>query len=310
MAIATGDQHAHAYTIRLDQPGAGAGPTVLDLVLFLWRRKILLVACTLVGAIVAINVTPWFDRLYKAEVVVLPVDVDYGGLGISALAERFAGEGGAATLSFRGRSDKREALAVLTSRLFNADFIRQRNLMPLLFPERWDAQRGTWHDDVLDPPTLQDAVTLFDTKVRDITENPLTGLIGVSVTWTDRQLAAEWANALIEEVNDVIRSREIAEAQASIEQLQRELATLDAAPLRQEASELLGEQLQTVILARVRANYAFQVIDPAVPPESDAEVFPSRFIAAILGASAGGVLGLALAGALSLMAARRERRGG
>lgn len=306
MAVVTEDRQITGYLIGVDPAPPSEGLSLVALVLFLWRRKLLLAIATVLGTVVAVGITPWFDKQYRAEAVVIPVDSDIGGLGIGSLAERFAGAAGGAALSFTGRTDKREALAILESRLFTGKFISERELVPVLFAKLWDAERNTWQEDVDSPPSLQDAVSYFGENVRKVSESQTDGLITLSITWTDPELAATWANEMIAEVNELIRARKIAEAQASIEQIERELLSLNTASLRQGAFDLMRTQLEQVVFARVRPNFAFQVIDPAIVPEADQYVFPSRFIAAIVGASLGGLLGLGIA--LLLLLVKRMGR--
>ena len=50
-----------------------------------------------------------------------------------------------------------------------------------------------------------------------------TGLLTLSVIWTDADTSAEWANLLVKRVNDRLRGQALAEAGRNIEYLQREM---------------------------------------------------------------------------------------
>ena len=80
-------------------------------------------------------------------------------MGLSKLASQFGGV--ADILSFGGSSNqKAEAIAILQSRVLTETYIREQNLLPILFASKWDATKGEWK--ARDPakwPTLWDGVT-------------------------------------------------------------------------------------------------------------------------------------------------------
>ena len=56
---------------------------------------------------------------------------------------------------------------------------------------------------------------------------------------------------------------------------------------------LIENETKTLMLANARAEYAFTVIDPAVPPER--KISPHRSIYILFGAFAGSAIGLLVA---------------
>jgi uncharacterized protein involved in exopolysaccharide biosynthesis len=89
-----------------------------------------------------------------------------------------------------------------------------------------------------------------------------------------------------------LRQRAIDEAQASIDFLNAELTETSVVELRQALYRLLENQIKTVMFAKVRDQYAFKVIDPAVAPDADDVVRPRKRAMILLGAVFGGVAGL------------------
>jgi uncharacterized protein involved in exopolysaccharide biosynthesis len=221
-----------------------------------------------------------------------------GQLPLPALAGLDRGAGG----------EQVEALAILKSRAFAQAFIQDENLLPVLFADKWDAERGEWRvDSPADVPTLEDAYQLFDEKVCTITEDGSTGLVTLSIQWSDRLEAARWANALVHRVNDRLRQRAIAEAEKSIEYLNDELEATSIVELRQSIYRLVEEQLSRVVAAKTREEYAFRQIDPAVVADEDSYVWPNRLLMVAVGFAAGLFIGVSYA---FLRQARRDARGG
>jgi capsule polysaccharide export protein KpsE/RkpR len=81
-----------------------------------------------------------------------------------------------------------EALAVLKSKGYARQFITDEQLMPALF-----TQAGPF-DDRKD---VRDAIRIFDDKVRSVEQDRRTGLVTVTMTWTDPARAASWANDFV-----------------------------------------------------------------------------------------------------------------
>jgi len=263
----------------------------LDLIglwLTLWEGRWLILASTIfvtIGAVgYALNATEW----YRAEVLLLPAEKKSVGLsgqlgslgGLASLAGISVGDGGTA-----------EPLAVLTSRDFTKSFIQDENLMPALFPEKWDATTKQWKSkEASGQPDIRDGVKLFGDKVRGVREDRKTGLITVSVKWTDSAVAAQWANELVARINSHMRQKALKDAQANVEYLQRELDGATVLALQQSIGRLLEAELQKVMLAKGNEEFAFRVIDRADQPRLRES--PKRGQIVAIGFFAGGLLGL------------------
>ncbi len=205
-------------------------------------------------------------------------------------------------------TDRAEAIAILKSRAFTEKFIESEGLTPILFADRWDEQRSSWILDAdEDPPSTADAYRLFDTSIRKISEDKATGLLTVSIEWTDAELASEWTNQLLTLVDDLLRDRAIDEAERSIDFLQSELEETSVVELQQAIYRLIEAQVQAKMLARVREYYGFRVIDPAVTAEPEEHVRPNRPLIMISALLMGAMLGVSLA---LILQARRQPPGG
>ena len=184
---------------------------------------------------------------------------------------------------------KAEAFATLNSLGFTRDFITSQNLMPILFADRWDPATHNWRKDKK-PPTLEAAAKMFMSKVRSITQDRKTGLIKVTVEWYSPELAAAWANRMVEMVNDRLRGVAIRDADLSLEYLKKELAKSNVVEMQHSIYQVMEDQVERAMLANVQREYAFKVIDAAVPPVQKAG--PLRGILTLVGAGVGLFLGI------------------
>jgi uncharacterized protein involved in exopolysaccharide biosynthesis len=255
-----------------------------------WRRRWLMLACVLLATGLATAAAFVMKPKYLVEVVMIPVKADDARSALSSVVGQLGGLASLAGAALSGGGNKDENIEYLRSYDFAARFIEEENLLPILFAKKWDAQNGRWNvDDPEDVPTVSDGVRLLD-RIRNVQEERRTGLVTLSLKWRDRELAARWANLMVERVNRDLRARAIAEAQASIDYLNTELAKTGVVELRESLYRLYENQVKTIMFAKVRSQYAFKVIDPAFVPDADRFVQPKRIPMILIGA-VGGLLG-------------------
>ena len=259
-------------------------------------RWVLIASVALVCALVAgvyCYVTPTW---YRTQVLMAAVQPESGSSLMRSLS---GGIGGLAALAGVDLPDtdayKRESLARITSREFTYRFLTDEGLIPILFADRWDAQHQRWKSAA---PTLEQAYRFFDGKVRTVSEDRRTGLIKVTMDWKDQQLAMQWANRMVATFNADARATARDEAQRSQEYLYRELQRTELVELRQTINGLIETEIKKSMLASVREQYAFKIIDPAVLPGKQGRVWP-RPTLLITCAFLGGILiGVAIVAAL------------
>ena len=253
-----------------------ADDAVIDLtqyVRLLWRERRLLGAITLAAGLLAAIWGLSMPPVYRAEVVLSPVQHGKGD-GVSGLLGQLGGLAALVETYVGSPKDRTaESIATLKSRILTREFIQQRQLKPILFADRWDGDVKTWRAGAR-APTDAEAVEQFDRDIRKVNLDRRTGLVLLTVEWTDPALAAQWANMLVQEVNNRRRNEAINEARTSIEYLQRQLAKNNAIEIQQALYRLIEAQTKTVAVASTQEEYAFRVIDPAVAPEQ--RVRPKR----------------------------------
>lgn len=238
----------------------------------LWRDRWLIAACTFVSAALATTAAFLMPIRYSATAVLSPVTQradsgrSMGSLG--ALASEVGG-GLAALAGFATTADaaKNEAVEMLQSEALTERYITDNQLLPVLYARKWDAQRGVWRVTGKQVPTLWHANRFFDKSIRKVSTSPKTGLVSLTITWTDPQLAAKWANDLVHLTNDYLRNKALAETERHIAYLNVEAAKTQMIEARQAVFSVLRNELDRAMLARGSEEYAFKVLDPAVAPE-------------------------------------------
>jgi len=248
-----------------------------------WQVAAIVSAATAIALVMAFVITP----VYRAEVLLVPVDEKEHNQ-LSDLASKFGGLASFSGFSSNLRSSTTTSLAILKTRKFTVDFLRENSLLPILFSRDWDLERGQWKSDKQgEYPTYWQGYKYFDDKVRRISEDPDTGLITVSVEWSDPELAADWANKLVARLNAHLRQRAVHESKQSLEYLRNQLKKTSSVEVRDAIFSLIESEMKKSMLANVREEFAFQVLDAAVPPEEP--VRPRRVLIVALGILLGGV---------------------
>ncbi len=258
------------------------------------RALTIILVGAIVGAAAFVSVSYMLPREYSASVTLLPVKSERPA-ALNGAVGQLSGLASLAGIGIGNDDDRSEAIATLRSRALGSAFIEKYKLLPLIFKDKWDAASGRWRgNDSEDVPTLNDGYRRFDREIRSVTEDRRTGIVTLTITWRDPIQAADWANELAARVNREMRDRAIGEARRSLDYLNRELDKTQIVELRNPIYRLIENRINTVMLANVRDEYAFRIIDRATPPDSDDYSRPLHWLFALAGATLGALVGAAV----------------
>lgn len=292
------------YYLQPQEVAADDEISLLDLWRMLVSYKWLILGITLITTAVATAIAFYLPPIYRSEVTLAPVTPEESGR-LSALAGELGGIASLAGINIgSGGSSADKAIAVLKSRAFTDAFIKDEQLLPVLFSDIWDHQKQMWLvEDQKDAPTLRKAYQIFD-GIRTIEQDKKTGLITLTIEWQNPEEAARWANLLVERLNQHERRAAIAEAEKSLAYLKTQLGQTSILEMQQAIYRLIEAQTKNIMLANARDEYAFSVIDPAVVPETKSK--PKRKVIIGLGFAAGLMTSIVLAAILSSLRRRAD----
>ncbi|WP_064791790.1 Wzz/FepE/Etk N-terminal domain-containing protein [Shewanella woodyi] len=274
----------------------------------IWQGKWLIIAITTVFAIGSVIFALSQPNTYKSEALLAPASEEQSG-GLSALAGQFGGLASMAGINLGGGGgvDKTQmAIEVMKSRQFASKFTQSHNILPdLMAVDKWNmadnkitydeelynSETKTWVRKVKPPfkpePSMQEAYKVFR-KVVAVSSAKDTGMVTVSVEHSSPAIAQQWVTWLIEDINKVMKERDVAEANRSSEFLTKQIALTNIADIRSILYKLIEEQAKTIMFAEVRDEYVFKTIDPALIPEEKAG--PKRALICVLGTMLGSML--------------------
>lgn len=227
--------------------------------------------------------------VFKAETLLAPATEEKSGT--SYPLSQFGGLAAMAGITIPSDSNIDRVLATLRSRVFLKKFVKEKNLLPHLFEEFWDAASSSWklpadHNSL----TIEDGIPPLRGAIK--VDQDKSGLITLSIFWKNPDIAAQLANDLVKQLNEQLRENAITDSKKRVGYLEQELTKTTLQDMRAVLYKLLESEKQKAMLANVNEDFALEVIDPAVPPETREK--PKRKLIVVLGGVCGGFLGIFL----------------
>ncbi len=149
---------------------------------------------------------------------------------------------------------------MLRSKSLAREFILAHGIVDEMRSDNWLPLVGVrLHDQ-------RTAVDYFDKYVRTISEDKRSGLVTVSIDWKSPDVAATWANDLVDLANSKLRAQAEEEASTNVRFLREQLSGTAIVALQQSIGRLLESETQKLMLAKGNEQFAFRTIDIATPP--------------------------------------------
>jgi uncharacterized protein involved in exopolysaccharide biosynthesis len=268
--------NGEAIAIRND----GDQVDVVAVLRVIWRYKFFIALVAAVCGLAAVALALTTKHVFRADVVVTEANDETMG-GVSSLANEFGGLASIAGIKLGNDKMGYEAQAVLRSRRLVEEFLRRNDLV------REFGARAPGE------PTLWFAVRDFREKVLSIETDEDSGTTTIGMEWTDPEVAARWANDFVALANEMIRTRALDESSRNIRFLNDQIAKTSSVEVQKVMYGLIENETKTHMLANVRQEYAFTVVDPAVAPEL--RIWPRRTLMVLTGGVLGVILGVLLA---------------
>lgn len=186
-------------------------------------------------------------------------------------------------------------VAFMKSEALGQEFVTQQNLVESLAPESVFHRYITRSTGEKERSKSKLAYKVFDNKIRRVRVDERTGLVTLGMRWRDPTTAAKLVGAYVDFVNKKISQREIEDAEQNLKYLRAAWKDSDQVSVRAAVAHVTEVQMNRLMLAKSRADFAFEVIEPAnVRDETDFDS-PQRIVFAALGGFALLLAGLVFA---------------
>ena len=277
---------------------------LLELWQVIWKRRKFIAYFVGVVVVLTAIVSLFMTNIYESKAVITPVDSksSAGGGMAAALAAMGGGLGGLGGLiGLPESASSTEIMLLLNSNILREKIIKDYNLMPVLFSDQWDAEKKAWKKGggfSLNPltwiskliaavkpadkkgvkkepgvPDMWDGLRALKDLVR-IQSNVKEKSITISAQFDDPEIAARLAGYFVAALNDHM-SKEARRVAAINKKYLEEQLVLNTDPLiDQKIYTMIAQQLETSMMAEVKENFSFKVIDPPFVP--DRKIKPKR----------------------------------
>lgn len=287
----------------LDQNRLGEEDEIdlLELWRTVWKRRKLIARIVFVGVLLTAIVSLFMTNIYESEAVITPVETKSGGGGMASSLMSQMGGGLGSLIGLPDSSSAVEIGLLLESKVLQKKIIHDYNLLPVLFPKQWDEKRKAWKKGSgfsLNPltwlskllaavkpadkkkskkiegvPDEMDGLRALDKLVK-INKNKKDNFITISVQFDDPDLACAMVGYYLAALNDHMSREAQRVAAINKKYLEEQLSQTTDPLIQQKLYNMIAQQIETSMMAAVKENFAFKIIDPPLVP--DKKIKPKR----------------------------------
>ena len=226
---------------------------LLDYWRVIQKRWRLIVAMVIVAVLATGVISLVMTTIYRATAVITPVDrQDNKGGRFSLVAQQLGGLPG---IAMPGTTSASEIVSLLKTKVLRKEVIERYHLLPELFFNEWDGIR-----------MLNGMVSVHHATMEN--------MITLSVEYHNPEKAANIVNYFLTTLNEHMSSESKRVAETNKRYLEEQLKGSTDPLLKQRIYNLIAQQIETAMVAGVKENFAFKVIDPPMVP--DTRIRPKR----------------------------------
>lgn len=271
---------------------------LLEVLKIFWKNKISILLITLLFAIFSVFYSLSLPNIYTSSAL-LEINSNDTSNQVSDLASRYGGLASLAGISMpvTGSNKSSYVKETLLSRQFIEHLISFPNVKEnLMASKSFNSQEGVIEYDLslYDPankkwirevPTGKTVMPSYlevhkeFKKMISINQDDNSGFLLIDFDHISPIFAYEFLTLMINELNKIILDRDLNEAKQSLIFLQKKLTETNEKDIRTSINNLIGSQLEIIMLASVDDEYILKAIDkPFVPEEKTS---PSRSLICI-----------------------------
>lgn len=213
------------------------------------RKKFIII---IVAAVVAlsITVTLLMPNIYQAKAVITPIQPELPTGGVSSLLSSV----GLAAQS----SSVIDVVSLLNSKILRERIIRRNNLLQVLFTP--DDLKAMTEDE-----KLWEGLEYLE-KTLIVIRDEKTNIITISMDLKDPVMAARIVDFTLKALSDHMAEEGKRVAMANKKYLEEQLNTTADPLIKTKIYELISKQIEKAVMAEVKENSAFKIVDPPKVP--------------------------------------------
>ena len=265
---------------------------LLELAKTIWKGKKLIILMVVIFTLAIAAYSLTMTNIYTAKAVLKAVSSKEGSGRISSLASQFGGLANIAGIAMPSAASSTELVSLLKSNVLKKQVLEKYNLLPVLFPKKWDEEKKTWKTSKsgsfnLNPlvlvaklmpekpgtfkkdkniPDTWDGIRALD-KIINVDYDMKKDEITITANFRDPEMAAAIVSYFLTELNERMSSESKHMAVVNKEYLEKQLLESNDILVRQKIYSLIAEKIEMMMMAEVKEGFAFKVLDPPMAPD-------------------------------------------
>jgi LPS O-antigen subunit length determinant protein (WzzB/FepE family) len=265
----------------------------------LWAGKFVIVAITLVFAVISVFYALSIPNQYRAEALLAPAESSSSGL--SGALGQLGGLASLAGVSVGGGQSNEAKIAqeIMKSWSFIDGFVGENDLAAeLVAANGWSKETNRLEINgevysvankqwLVEEPTSWQLFRSFSGRL-GVTEDSTSGLLTVAIEYYSPEIAKRWLDLYVSAINKHMQNRQLEKVSRSIEHLEAQLAKTSVAEMQEVYFSIIEQQAKKKMLAEASPEYVFVAVSPSMIPVEKSQ--PKRATICILGTLFGGFL--------------------
>ena len=192
-------------------------------------------------------------KIYRSQAIIMHVSSGQQQSSMASIASRFG-------ITSPQTSNVAEIIALLNSNILMEKVIKKYNLVPVLLGKDIKAKKEN--------EKIWATINYMRNNIFKARDNKREGVIELSAEYNDPEMSAKILTYILTELTDYMSSEAKRVADTNKKYLESQV-NMNADPLiQQKIYYLIARQIETSMLAEVKENFAFKVIDPPKVPLS------------------------------------------
>ena len=267
----------------------------------LYEGKKLLILITSVFALCSVIYAFSLPNYYKSMAVLTIKDGGNTMGSFSGYAVNAARSMGGISMPSQGTDKGALIMNTIRSRAFLKHLLSFEDVLPSLVaaksydseskklvfdPNIYDAANKKW---LQTKPSYLEAYDIYSSQLVVIYDHNI-GIIDVHIEHISPIFAKDLLALIVREADALIRQKDLQQSSDALEYLVSEISKTSLIEMKSSMNQLIQSQLETQMMAKISANYALNLLEPAFIPEK--KIKPSRSLICLFGTMLGFVIGL------------------
>lgn len=276
---------------------------------FIWHSKITILTSIFLVSVMSVIYALSVPNIYTSKALLVPSQNESG---VNSSLRAYSGLANFAGVNLPSSDSMNtlEAIEKLKSLKFYEEnilpFIKLEDVMAISY---WEPKSNkiiydtnifvdeSWVRNVTYPkkriPSAQESHKLFLKSNFSIELDDLTGFITVSLSHHSPNLASDWLEIIIKNINEVMRKEQKQQSLESVNFINNQISQTNYTEVKQALSSILQRETEKLMLIEANEDYVFKTIEPPYSPEERSS--PNRLLICIFGALFGAAIGLLIA---------------